>query len=89
MTSREKIDLVLDNFNFEKVHKVMVAMDWEWFSCDGVPEICDLRIKARQLLLGLKEDYELATGGFYAKKKDGDYSLSFRIDDINSYELMG
>lgn len=71
---------ILDYFDFERVKKVMDFLEWEWYGCcNGVPEIYDLRKRARELLndvyLGVKDraiknpdkivTYFTATGGFY------------------------
>lgn len=46
---QERIDEVMDWFDFEKVHKAMVALNWEWIGV-GVPEIPDMRKKVREYM---------------------------------------
>lgn len=86
-TKQEMIDYVLDNFDFERVHKAMVALDWHWASVGDVPEIYDLRVKSRELLHDVlrKEQYLVGTGGLYATY-DREYDmlgLRFCIDDFS------
>lgn len=79
------IDYILDHFDFEKVHRAMVALDWEWASCDGVPEISDLRRCARRLLREADEGAyrRVAAGGFVAEKSHGFLTLHFEIDSVD------
>lgn len=81
---------ILDEFDFNKVHKVMTFLKWEWID-QGVPEIEDLRKSARRLLFKLLDDpniTRLATGGFQVRRvKYGDYdnetiSLEFILTNI-------
>ena len=85
MKKKEAIEHILDNFDFEIVHKAMTALDWEWASTDGVPEIPDLRKKARRLLKDVskrKEDkFFTGTGGFEVSKEDRILELKFVIDE--------
>jgi hypothetical protein len=77
----EEIEDILDEFDFEKVSKVMEALEWKWCdAADGIPRIGELRKKARYLLkevyqkafaADLGVDYVLATGGFKARAVKG------------------
>lgn len=81
------IDEILDEFNFEKVHKVMVSLDWKWNSTDGVPAIADLRRTARSLLKQVVESkgiHSVGTGGFTAFMHNGILGLRF---EVSSYEI--
>jgi hypothetical protein len=77
--NKEIIDEILDEFDFEKVHKVMVALDWKWV--DGVPTIGDLRRTARELLNDLVrgELRGVGTGGLYAYMENGLIGLRFEV----------
>jgi hypothetical protein len=79
MTEKEfdAIGKVMDYFDFGRVHKVMVALDWKWISIDDgmrVPDECEIRMEARRLLTqAAKEKMSIAIGGFYATyRNDGD-----------------
>lgn len=82
-TKQELINEVLDNFDFEKVHKVMTFLDWKWFSYSEstmeVPSIAKLVRTAQQYLEmaydGLEKiehnehSYMVGSGGFEAQAK--------------------
>jgi hypothetical protein len=75
------INEILDEFNFAKVHKTMVALDWKWLdNKERIPNLDELRKEAEYLLkraaelrLGTLSDehWEVGiaccTGGFQAK----------------------
>ena len=46
------IDEIMDEFNFARVHKAMVALDWKWAvtSNNNVPTMDELRKEAERLL---------------------------------------
>jgi hypothetical protein len=46
---QEQIDEIMDSFDFEKVHKIMEALNWEWHE-QGIPDIYSLRTSARKHL---------------------------------------
>lgn len=78
MTEKEfnAIGKVMDYFDFGRVHKVMVALDWKWISIDDgirVPDEFEIRTEARRLLTqAVKEKMSIATGGFYAMYRNDD-----------------
>jgi len=88
---RAKIDDILDEFDFEQVHKVMVFLKWEW-SGEGVPTIGRLRKRAREMLNYAAEhaDGTSGTGGFYVRKEvwDGEtfLALSFVVTSWDNYD---
>ena len=83
MQKKEAIENILDNFDFETVHKAMKALEWTWHFTEGVPEIPDLRKEARRLLKDVakrKEDkFFTSTGGFEVYKEGGFLELKFVI----------
>lgn len=81
------IDEILDEFDFEKVHRVMQALDWKWHNTDGVPSIADLRRMARSLLNQVVESkgiHSVGSGGFTAYMHHGLLGLRF---EVSSYEI--
>lgn len=94
ITLEKMRDNIIDNFNYEQVHKTMVALDWEWWYC-GIPDIQTLIIESRRLLDDVIEQHLsdgrkyccIATGGFEAMlnicEEDGipDLSLKFVVYD--------
>lgn len=67
---------IMDRFDFERVHKAMVALNWSWRG-EGVPSIDQLKATALQLmdyadlgydcLIHKEFGYSTATGGFEAR----------------------
>jgi hypothetical protein len=89
MDERQIIDDILDEFDFDKVHKVMVLMNWKWVG--ETPPIQELRKTGRALFLDcMKNNLSLAaTGGFVARRekigKDFNYNLSFVLTEQGNY----
>jgi hypothetical protein len=88
---------ILDEFDFDKVHKVMEFLDWTWFKDDmqspaEVPTKGDLRKQARRLMNNCIEHEECSTGtkGFHVRKSTYDgvpyYELQFVVTSWNNYE---
>lgn len=87
---QELIDEIMDNFDFDKVHKAMEALDWEWVK-DGydkdkpmleqmsVPDVSTIRRQARRHLKEVIEGnlYAVGTGGLKATWHEGVLSLEF------------
>ena len=70
---QEQIDEIMDTFDFERVHRVMVSEDWTWGSGNGasVPDVTQLRIAARERLKSAARDGLSSTGGFTATRDEG------------------
>lgn len=99
----ERIGNVMDNFDFDRVKKVMDALEWGW-AVDNpeysgqteIPELSDIRKMARKLMkeayeLSVKEGcgYTIATAGFEAYCDAGDdyLSLKFVVTDWDDYDM--
>lgn len=71
---KNKIDYVLDEFDFEKCQKCMKALNWIWSSSltlDGIPTIGEMRRFARALLIeSYKNKNEISSGGFIATYRE-------------------
>ena len=84
---RDSIDGILDEFDFEKVHRVMEFMNWKWAICDeriyDIPSISDLRKRARESLISVTEGGNkwCSCGGFYASNINGYIDLRFVIEE--------
>lgn len=70
----EMIDNIMDNFDFSRVAKTMLALNWKWcISVDNeVPQEYDIRKAARKLMKHVpetfhKEEYYTGTGGLYVR----------------------
>jgi hypothetical protein len=89
MINKQKaIDDIVDNFDWEKVHKTMVALDWKWAMEEGDTEIPSVGQLFR-CAVGLLHDaydgaeknqinYSVRTGGFHARAL---------VDEKEIYEL--
>lgn len=86
---RDLIDQIMDNFNFENVHKTMVLLDWKWCTCNGIPTIEELRMSARKMMIDVIERncYSVSSGGFKTEwKKDEEYLLlSFHVSEWDAW----
>jgi len=77
----DKIDYVLDNFNFEKVHAYMLLTKWQWWKETDYlqPTIQDLKDTAQNILWSVTQDGKslIGQGGFYAYRFEYGIKLSF------------
>lgn len=93
--AEEEIESILDCFDFYRVKQVMDFLDWAWWDTDGVPEIWDLRKRARQLLRtaarevveSSRNEYCTSTGGFFVTANT--YPDTNKIYLKLSFELEG
>ena len=75
MNMYEEIEDILDNFDFEKVKKVMDALEWTYYdSADSTVSIAELRKTARRLLIDVynafnSDHWYLSSGGFEAERR--------------------
>jgi len=89
---KAKLEICLSRFDFEKVHRTMTKINWEWHNT-GVPTIEQLEATAEQLLRSANKDAQEneskasthATGGFQAVYADETFTLSFIITESDSY----
>lgn len=86
---QDALDNIMDSFDFDQVHKVMVFLDWKWANMNGgleIPEKYELRSEARRLLkMAVEEKTTASTGGFIAEYSEGEdggwMDLKFVISD--------
>jgi hypothetical protein len=78
----------MDHFDFDKVHKVMLALDWTYHDSNGVPDKATLRRSARRLLQGCVERNIGGTGGFvvHIDREYGSLSLAFVVEEWDAYK---
>jgi len=88
VTKQEQLDEIMDNFDFHKVQRVMVFLEWE-YSGEGanyIPEESELRRRARKLLNQCIElNTTISTGGFEAIGTD-DIKLSFVVEEYECWD---
>ena len=93
----KEIEDILDEFDFDKVAKVMEALNWTWRFEPEPPTRGELRRQARDLLQRVYKMPELAetstgTGGFEASRHMyvGDtkkyLAIKFIVSEWNNYE---
>ena len=68
-----KIKYIISKFNFSKVHKIMIFLNWTWCGSVKVPTISELKNTALRLLTDVENSNERgyichSTGGFSASK---------------------
>ena len=96
MSDEEKINEVLENFNFDKVQMVMDFLHWKWINNGtfAIPSYYRMIENAKDLLYRCKnskdETVTISTGGFVAhknKNEEGEnlYSLSFVICESSNF----
>lgn len=95
-TEREVIDEIMDFFEFDKVHKAMTVLNWEWRDI-GVPDIYEIKKTARQMMYKCyencvkdKSSRGLSTGGFraFCEFEDGVFmgiELSFILESFDVF----
>src|SRR4029079_14097645 len=90
----DAINEVLSIFDFDKVHKAMVAVEWKWYSTNNVytiPTRDQLVATAKRLLEGVCKENgrSVSTGGFTAGyviaecDEKGSLGLVFRLAEID------
>ena len=81
----EKIGDILNNFDFERVHKAMIALEWNWYlgiGDEGIPSVGALQKAARKLLSeAWTKKTTISSGGFSAVYDDGDLILRFILEE--------
>jgi hypothetical protein len=90
---QDVINQIISNFDFEKVHKVMILLNWAWSKTyPEVPTIGILVLTAKELLedvLAEEDGTTIETGGFEAQRFNGEggktfLALKFYVDTCQS-----
>lgn len=73
-SERMKVQDIMEDFNFQKVHDVMKQLDWKWAMTKyGVPTLDELKSEAKRLLIDACVEHTcVATGGFRAVYEAGE-----------------
>lgn len=80
----EKIERVLDGFDFEKTHLVMTTLNWRWWKKGDeyeIPSCGEIRRVAKELLIfasNRDENNRSSSGGLEAEKRGKSFSLTFK-----------
>jgi hypothetical protein len=79
---------IFENFDWERVHKAMIATNWVWsFGKDnyGIPDVNTIKKHAYTYLKeAFEKQSQVSTGGFTAKYEDGNLSLAFTLEEWES-----
>jgi predicted ThiF/HesA family dinucleotide-utilizing enzyme len=71
-----RIEDIMDEFDFDKVHKVMDSLDWTWVGVeagDNIPSRAELRRSARRLLQqSVQTKSSIGSGGFRIEFDSGE-----------------
>lgn len=73
---KELINRIIEDFDFEKVHRVMQTLNWCWYSTNGVPSVGALVLCAQELLQDVSKmnvGYSIGIGGFRAMKINDEF----------------
>ena len=86
--TKKQITKLMERFDFEKVHNHMVATDWKWSSCEGVPTMDQIKETALQLLHYFEiGTLRLGTGGLSVRTDAcKGASLSFDVSHSDHYD---
>jgi hypothetical protein len=94
-SEKYRINEIMNEFDFDKVHKCMVGMGWTWFSAkgiDGIPSVSEIKLTAHRLLSDLATEYlrngktgYIGTGGLQVAyiHKDDFIELKFVVTEWN------
>ncbi len=79
----EKVEELIQGFDFDLVNRVMEYLGWIYETSNGVPSVEDLKTEARTLLEKLKlKPGVLGCGGIRAShREDGTLSLKFILTE--------
>lgn len=82
MCRQEIIDNFMDYMDFNRIHEVMVALDWKWAFTNGVPEVSEIRQTFRKLVNELFDEdlKDIQTGGFHIWIKDDVIRAAFEVE---------
>ena len=91
---RKEVKEIIEEFDFGKVHNVMVHLNWKWW--DEVPTIGKIIVRASEMLEEVyykaettKKDSFIGTGGFEAEAhyEGGNINLQlkFVLAGLNSF----
>jgi len=81
--NKKDIDAIIREFDFKKVHKVMVDLGWEWRG--QIPSITVLKQTARECIKAVNDDEEVEycmTGGIKAYKDRDENMYGIGLDFI-------
>ncbi len=92
VTDEDRIDLIMKEFPFEKVHAYMTLTQWKWADTPepSVPDMIRLISTARMLLYQVIEGKKspVGTGGFYVYRFEFGLKLTFEPFKAEDYRTI-
>lgn len=94
--AEKMIEEIMEDFDFGKVHRVMVQTKHKWADMEGtekVPSIYRIMKHAEELLrtcashYGDMDDFSISSGGFMARLDAGMLYLHYVLEEKTSYDL--
>jgi hypothetical protein len=89
---QKAFDRLMQEFDFEKVHRVMTHIDWDWCHTNGVPTVGDLMAATIDKFQALQIDPELVSicsGGLKLSRTSDDgepiLRLQFILEEWDEY----
>ncbi len=84
LDKQEIIDEAMDFLDFERIHKVMNALNWTWRGSDEPPEIYELRRELRKMLNQFIDEnlLSISCGGFSINKIGNNIKVSFELTEV-------
>jgi hypothetical protein len=87
-TREEQIEEIIENMDWEKIHRTMTYLNWQWRD-DGVPSIGKLVNEASRLLREVDQPANggyarQGTGGLYATNTGYTLNLEFVLNSWQS-----
>jgi hypothetical protein len=81
----KQINYIINNFNFQRVKRVMDFLEWQWFE-EGIPELETIIKFARELLnqCVTYNHKQLSSGGFLVTKYEDRLDLKFVVEEFDS-----
>ncbi len=86
MPTYADLDALLEKFDFQKVHKVMTLLDWQW-SGQGVPSVENMKSTVSYLfsILDRENKSDASTGGFKLERHRDKLVLTFQLEWMTHY----
>ena len=85
---RKALDNIMDWFDFEKVHKTMRSLRWEWLgTVEGIPCLGEIKERAIELLTNsIEQETSVGSGGFQVTyiPVEGFLKLEFVVSEWDS-----
>lgn len=88
-------DKAYARMDWDKIEKYMVDTGWEWTSCNGIPSVCDMKARVKELFYALQlsckkrhsMNNRVSQGGFHVTKIRYENTVMVYIDfSIESHD---